>query len=263
MASSACSLRTVASARGSERTENPSQDHIPDPAPEQSRGKPPALPSGLLAPTSRTPETCCSGGGNSPLSTERGSPCARGGRPVPAPAVPGRASRAQGTPRPREPLRLAGSGLERGGGPTNPAPGARGPEAPAVRPSASRRRARGRGAAPGLRLPLAWPGRPRGEPLSTPGPVPSPPSVSSRGDESRPEEGSQPGPRTPTPPGLARGEEPEPGRPDPAACAARARAGRQARAPGRGRSRAPEGPADSPPLRAPRGLPTPTRSGNQ
>lgn len=194
MASLACTLHTVVSARGSENTANAPQDNTPDPVPEQRRRKPPALPSGLLALASRTPRLVAPAAGTHHYRPNAARPAhEEDGMCSDTPSRAGRPARG-GKARPCEPLRLAGPGLEPGGGRTKPAPGARGPEAPVVRPSAARTRAPGRGAAPGLGSLLGVARQASGEHLSSPGPVSSPPSVSSRGGESRPEEGSKPGP---------------------------------------------------------------------
>lgn len=196
MDSLACTLHTVVSApRLGEHRQFSSGPHS-WPSSWAKESKPACTALGAPGSCLEDTETCCSGGGNSPLSTERGSPCPRGGRHGLGHAVPGRSSGARGTARPCERLRLAGPGLEPGCGRTKPAPGAQGPEAPAVRPSASRTRAPGRGAAPGLGRSPGVARQASGEHLSTPGRVSSPPSVSSRGGESKPEEGSRPGPRS-------------------------------------------------------------------
>lgn len=183
-------------------------------------------------------EVCC-GGGNSPLSTEYGSPCPRGVRHVRDEGVlgPGRPSCSEGrrAARPSEPVTFA---RRRGAVRSHSKPsgrGARGPEAPAVGLSVSRT------GAPGLGPP--WGPSPE-RPTSTasclssaPSPPPQETRAGPRGEPGPSAPRARTRPPTPTPPGLVRGEEPD---------SRRRRLPRARLRPGPrevARSRAPEGPA--------------------
>lgn len=222
--------------------------------------EPAALAPGLCLEV--TGKYCCAGG-NSPLSTDHGEPCPRGGRHVREVGVPGpgRPSRSGGrsTARPSEPLTFARPGGERSAATVQPAPGCAGTGSPRCAPF--------RLQLPGARLAsCARPGAPQGPSPERPGrPVPPPfcplssgPPQTSPGGDRRPEAGTRPSGPTRARPAQCEDRSLSRGGPT----LPRARPGPEPREVAR--SRAPEGRTRPPcPLPRPAASPPPARSRNQ
>lgn len=132
MVSLACALHTTAAAPGSEDT----QINIPDSVPRQRTGKWHPRPPGLPAPASGTPGLDARMAGTHPAWPAR--PTRRAAR-----AGTRRPSAQASAARPREPRTLAGRAGSWAAAVEAQRPGVRGPEAPAVRSSASKTRVRG------------------------------------------------------------------------------------------------------------------------